>query len=92
MVEAADLAIRLTGSEIRQVVFEGDSLLVLRPEDAAGLLKAARLFQNRPNPFTSVRLGDPSRVTTWVREATALGTRARVREDCTRENSHTLRM
>ena len=67
-------------SEIDRVVFEGDSLLVLRaegpdshalasiarieflwgisgiadPEDAANLLKAMRLFQNRPNPFTPV--------------------------------------
>jgi len=71
-------------SEIDQVVFEGDSLLVLRPgasegyalasitrieflwgfsdvtdpEDAAHLLKAMRLFQNKPNPFTPVtRIG-----------------------------------
>ena len=67
-------------SEIDQVVFEGDSLLVLRPgasetyalssiekieflwgfsdvtdpEEAAHLVKALRLFQNRPNPFTPV--------------------------------------
>ena len=71
-------------SEIDQVVFEGDSLLVLRPgasetyalssiekieflwgfsdvtdpEEAAHLLKAMRLFQNRPNPFTpATRIG-----------------------------------
>ena len=31
---------------------------VTEPEDAAGLLKAMRLFQNRPNPFTPVtRIG-----------------------------------
>ncbi|MBP6875730.1 MAG: T9SS type A sorting domain-containing protein [Candidatus Eisenbacteria bacterium] len=67
-------------SEIDQVVFEGDSLLVQRsgasasyalasiekieflwafsgvtdPDDAAHLVKAIRLFQNRPNPFTPV--------------------------------------
>ncbi|MBP6875733.1 MAG: T9SS type A sorting domain-containing protein [Candidatus Eisenbacteria bacterium] len=67
-------------SEIDQVVFEGDSLFVLRasasesyalaaiekieflwsfssitdPEEAAHVLKAIRLFQNRPNPFTPV--------------------------------------
>jgi hypothetical protein len=71
-------------SEIEQVFFEGDTLLVLRPgasesyglasiekieflwgfsgvtdpEDAAGLLNAMRLFQNRPNPFTpATRIG-----------------------------------
>ena len=71
-------------SEIDQVVFEGDSLFVLRaggpdsyeltsitridflwdfsgvtdPTDAAHLIKAMRLFQNRPNPFTPVtRIG-----------------------------------
>ena len=71
-------------SEIDQVVFEGDTLLVLRPgasesyalasiekieflwgfsgvtdpEEAAHLLKALRLFQNKPNPFTPVtRIG-----------------------------------
>ena len=71
-------------SEIDQVVFEGDTLLVLRPgasesyalastekieflwgfsgvtdpEDAAHLLKALRLFQNKPNPFTpDTRIG-----------------------------------
>ncbi len=64
--------------EIDRVLFEGDSLLVLRPgasesyalasiekieflwdfsgvtdpEEAAHLVKAFRLFQNRPNPFT----------------------------------------
>lgn len=86
------LAIRQTDGEsaiyavsaIDQLVFEGDSLLVLRgtgpdgyalasiariaflwgfsgvtnPEDAAGLLKAMRLFQNQPNPFTpATRIG-----------------------------------
>ena len=80
-------------SEIDRVLFEGDSLLVLRPgatesyalasiekieflwefsgvtdpRDAAGLLKAMRLFQNRPNPFTPVtkigfELAEPGRV------------------------------
>ena len=71
-------------SEIDQVVFESDTLLVLRsgasesyplasiekieflwgfsgvtdPEDAAHLLKALRLFQNKPNPFTpDTRIG-----------------------------------
>jgi len=67
-------------SEIDQVVFEGDSLFVLRAgggqlradlhhadrlplgllrrdgsTDAAGLIKAMRLFQNKPNPFTLSR-------------------------------------
>ncbi len=67
-------------SEIDRVVFEGDSLFVLKsgaseshalgsvekieflwgfsgvaePEEVAHVLKALRLFQNRPNPFTPV--------------------------------------
>lgn len=52
VVLSAGGADRYPAGSITRIEFLWDFSAITNPEDAAGLLKVMRLFQNRPNPFS----------------------------------------